>query len=649
MEIAERLDLPAQVRQDLFYAALLKDAGCSSSSARMAELFDTDDRDAEARVRVRRLDQPRRLRPLRREATSPPTRRASRGPASSCARCATIRREAADLNEARCDRGARIVAQLGFSPAAARRVRALDEHWDGSGRPDGLRGRRDPADLAHHLPRPDGRGLHVGRTGPQAALEVVRARRGRWFDPEIADVFLSIGPDDPLWMRLVGRRRGRGAPRPRAGGRASPSPTRAASTASPRRSRSVIDAKSPYTARHSLGVATYAVAIGAQARLRRRPAAEPAARRRCCTTSASSASRTGSSTSPAKLTDDGVRRRSALHPRYTFQILSPDHALRATSPRPPPRTTSGSTDAATTAASAREHLSPEARILAVADVFDALTADRPYRRPLDPDVAFEILWKDAGAAFDPVLHLGPRGRGDRGRLPRLIAHRGRHVTISRVGFVRLGKELMRDNDLRHRSPQPRHGLDRLGDGLCRAARAARPGGAVRAGPARRDQRPGALGAGPQRRPRAGVPRPRDAARAGRDAPRPPDGQPQRLAARRRHRDGGRPTSTSSRSSTTTAPWSGILTARDLARRYIKESGEPSSFADRPASADLIVDVLGGRDARAARRAASTAASGRSRWTPTSMGNTMGAERHRGGGQPHRRPAPRGRARRRPAW
>ncbi len=39
---------------------------------------------------------------------------------------------------------------------------------------------------------------------------------------------------------------------------------------------------------------------------------------------------------------------------------------------------------------------------------------------------------------------------------------------------------------------------------------------------------------------------------------------------------------------------GILTARDLARRYIKESGEPSSFADRPASADLIVEVLGGK-------------------------------------------------------
>jgi len=38
---------------------------------------------------------------------------------------------------------------------------------------------------------------------------------------------------------------------------------------------------------------------------------------------------------------------------------------------------------------------------------------------------------------------------------------------------------------------------------------------------------------------------------------------------------------------------GALTARDLARRYIRESSEPSSFADRPASVDLIRDVLEG--------------------------------------------------------
>lgn len=38
---------------------------------------------------------------------------------------------------------------------------------------------------------------------------------------------------------------------------------------------------------------------------------------------------------------------------------------------------------------------------------------------------------------------------------------------------------------------------------------------------------------------------------------------------------------------------GVLTARDIARRYVKETSEPSSFSDRPPSVDLIVETLGG--------------------------------------------------------
>ena len=78
------------------------------------------------------------------------------------------------------------------------------------------------------------------------------------------------------------------------------------------------------------------------------------------------------------------------------------------------------------------------------------------------------------------------------------------------------------HDLRHRPPQPRHGLHRLRDRLCRAPEPARPGQRVRRGAPRRDQRAGALGARPQRRARARAAGPRDAARAGRDAPGPPD-------------------------------------------------------------------------------------------------------------------------------
>jgi response regulator RpfG family c-di-GMP phosphodiesterase len=42
-----------------------------------------------------------------------------------------------------------------------------------------------------------------------------------------------------------------------------------------------------------------------------------------------------------------------------------------------------------------------ARIMAVADAYDAMTSDRPYRQALDPKVAVEELLRQAGQQFDP--------------------------------------------------------------------------------------------------------------------------------------------------------------------------------------------------------------------------------------------------------
>jgi putative two-component system response regulator len=44
-----------------------------------------------------------------------------------------------------------------------------------------------------------------------------------------------------------------------------------------------------------------------------------------------------------------------------------------------------------------------ARIAAVADVFDALTSSRPYKRAWTPEEAFELIYADAGKHFDPYL------------------------------------------------------------------------------------------------------------------------------------------------------------------------------------------------------------------------------------------------------
>src|SRR5688500_1018193 len=46
MRLAEEIGLGEDDQADLFYALLLKDAGCSANSARMAALFAADDRTA---------------------------------------------------------------------------------------------------------------------------------------------------------------------------------------------------------------------------------------------------------------------------------------------------------------------------------------------------------------------------------------------------------------------------------------------------------------------------------------------------------------------------------------------------------------------------------------------------------------------------
>ena len=57
----------------------------------------------------------------------------------------------------------------------------------------------------------------------------------------------------------------------------------------------------------------------------------------------------------------------------------------------------------------------ESRILSVADVYDALTSDRPYRKAMSPYAAEEIIVKGSGTEFDPeVVHAFVKAfkRGD---------------------------------------------------------------------------------------------------------------------------------------------------------------------------------------------------------------------------------------------
>lgn len=52
---------------------------------------------------------------------------------------------------------------------------------------------------------------------------------------------------------------------------------------------------------------------------------------------------------------------------------------------------------------AREAIPLEARILAVADAYDAMTSNRPYRSPVAHDDALRELERCAGTQFDPTV------------------------------------------------------------------------------------------------------------------------------------------------------------------------------------------------------------------------------------------------------
>ncbi len=51
----------------------------------------------------------------------------------------------------------------------------------------------------------------------------------------------------------------------------------------------------------------------------------------------------------------------------------------------------------------KRELSLFSRIVEIADVYDAMTTDRPYQKAKDPQQAMRVLAKDSGSAFDPLL------------------------------------------------------------------------------------------------------------------------------------------------------------------------------------------------------------------------------------------------------
>ncbi len=395
MRLAEQVGLPEEERSALFYALLLKDAGCSSNASRLSSLFAADDQAAKRAMKVADWS-----RPATRAVYTWKSVAQGGGTLAKARQMRRITQEeevTRELIGTRCERGAEIARMLELPEPTAAAIRALDEHWDGSGQPLGLRGEQIPL-LGRILCLAQTVEVFIRTVGLPGALAMALKRRNRWFDPALVDALLSIRDDRAFWRPLEDARAV-----PAVAAWEPVDRVRTADDATLDRVADafarVIDAKSPYTARHSSEVARWAVATGAVMGV---PAQGLRDLRRAGLLHDIGKLAVSSRIldKPGKLDPDEMEVMRA-HPRHTQQILERVACLRAIV-EPAASHHERLDGSGYHRGLAAFDLSRSARILAVADVYEALTADRPYRDALPREAALGIIRDQRGTALCPA-------------------------------------------------------------------------------------------------------------------------------------------------------------------------------------------------------------------------------------------------------
>ena len=395
VRFANHLELSEAERFSLFYALLLKDCGCSSIGSQVAELYGHDDQAVKSTLRAIDHRKPIAVLGHAIRSTEP-----GGGPVARARRFAGLLRNGAssarELNTIRCDRGADIARMVGLDERGVDGIRSINEHWDGGGIPEGIAGEAIPL-LARIMGIAQAVEVELTRGGAQHALEVIQSRAGTWFDPSlVADLVLAASAPG-FWEGLDGEGDVHAVLAPlEPGDRLIVADDTRLDRVAEAFAR-VIDAKSPYTARHSDGVARFAVLIAE--RIGFDPGDVRDLRRAGLL---HDIGKLGVSSrildKPGKLDEDEWRQ-MRRHPELTARILGQVEQLRdlaAMAAAHHERLDGRGYHLGLTA----EQLSPSARVLAVADVAEALSADRPYRAGLAPDVVLDIIGKDAGTALD---------------------------------------------------------------------------------------------------------------------------------------------------------------------------------------------------------------------------------------------------------
>ena len=394
MQVGQELGFATESLGDLYYTLLLKDLGCSSNAARICELYLADDLTFKRDFKLvdSSLSQVLGF-VLSHTGLQAGLAERFRGVLNILQNGGTISRE---LIETRCQRGAEIARQMHFSEVVANGILDLDEHFDGGGKPQGSRGDAiSPfARIALMCQVID---VFYVSGGREAARKEVKRRSGSWFDPAFVDAFLRISAADAFWETLASENLGAIVLSLEPGQSVRMADEDYLDDIAAAFAR-VIDAKSPFTSGHSDRVALFTDMIAEEM-------GYDAARRRWVKRAAllHDIGKLGVSNSildkNGKLDGDEWEAMKA-HAAHSEAILEKiavfaDLARVAGAHHERldgkgyPRGISG------------EAICLDTRIISTADVFDALTADRPYRAAMPVSRALAILHEGSGASHDP--------------------------------------------------------------------------------------------------------------------------------------------------------------------------------------------------------------------------------------------------------
>ena len=387
--------MPLSEQEDLYYSLLLKDAGCSSNASQLFHSLDSDE--LKAKHDVKTTDWTRMSWETLQYALKhiSPHKPIAQRVAAILRTALNQKEQTRTVTKIRCERGASLARLMGLSRATGDGIASLDEHWNGAGNPEGLRKTEIPI-LSRIMLLAQTLEVFLDSRGPGNAIYVIRQRSGKWFDPQLVKAAESLNRRGELWTGVEGSNAfslvTELEPEPKM---MEDGDTTLDSICSA--FAQIVDAKSPFTYNHSNGVANAAVTIGRGLGLD--------SQQILFLRHAALMHDIGKLTVPNTILEKPGKPDAAewdvlrLHPFYTWKILQGLPGFGRMSE---------------IAASHHEKLDGsgyfrglsgpqiplEARILVVADVFDALAANRPYREAMPLERVFQILHRDAPHAMD---------------------------------------------------------------------------------------------------------------------------------------------------------------------------------------------------------------------------------------------------------